>query len=84
MSSTSIENCVLYSGADAHELSSVFTFHHLKVDYKNKQKWELMDFDFSELKQLLHSWQTGMQDADAWNALFWCNHDQPRALSQLW
>lgn len=55
MSSTSIENCVLYSGADAHELSSVFTFHHLKVDYKNKQKWELMDFDFSELKQLLHS-----------------------------
>ena len=83
MSSTSIENCVLYSGADAHELSSVFTFHHLKVDYKNKQKWELMDFDFSELKQLLHSWQTGMQDADAWNALFWCNHDQPRALSRF-
>lgn len=24
-----------------------------------------------------------MQDADAWNALFWCNHDQPRALSRF-
>ena len=35
------------------------------------------------LKQLLNDWQTGMQEADAWNALFWCNHDQPRALSRF-
>lgn len=83
MSSTTIDNCVRYSGAAAHELSSVFTFHHLKVDYKNKQKWELMPFDFQELKKLLNQWQLGMQEADAWNALFWCNHDQPRALSRF-
>lgn len=83
MSSTDIKNCVLYSGANSHELSSVFSFHHLKVDYKNKQKWELMPFDFMELKSLLNTWQLGMQQADAWNALFWCNHDQPRALSRF-
>ncbi len=83
MSSTTIENCVRYSGANAHELSSVFTFHHLKVDYKNKQKWSLMNFDFLELKQLLNQWQIGMQEANAWNALFWCNHDQPRAVSRF-
>lgn len=83
MSSTTIENCVKYSGATANELSSVFTFHHLKVDYKDKKKWELMPFDFMELKQLLNDWQVGMQKADAWNALFWCNHDQPRALSRF-
>ncbi|MCR0263022.1 alpha,alpha-phosphotrehalase [[Clostridium] innocuum] len=83
MSSTTLENCVHYSGAQAHELTSVFTFHHLKVDYKEKKKWELMPFDFMELKQLLNDWQTGMQEADAWNALFWCNHDQPRALSRF-
>lgn len=83
MSSTTIENCVRYSGANAHELSSVFTFHHLKVDYKNKQKWSLMNFDFLELKQLLNQWQIGMQEANAWNALFWCNHDQPRAISRF-
>ena len=53
-----------YSGSDAHELTSVFTFHHLKVDYRNKKKWELMPFDFMELKQLLNDWQTGMQEAD--------------------
>lgn len=83
MSSTTIENCIKYSGANAHELSSVFTFHHLKVDYKDKKKWELMPFDFMELKQLLNDWQVGMQEADAWNALFWNNHDQPRALSRF-
>lgn len=83
MSSTTLDNCVRYSGSDAHELTSVFTFHHLKVDYRDKKKWELMPFDFLELKQLLNDWQTGMQDANAWNALFWCNHDQPRALSRF-
>ena len=83
MSSTTLENCTRYSGSDAHELTSVFTFHHLKVDYRNKKKWELMPFDFMELKQLLNDWQTGMQEADAWNALFWCNHDQPRAVSRF-
>lgn len=83
MSSTTLANCVKYSGAKQHELSSVFTFHHLKVDYKDKKKWELMPFDFLELKRLLNRWQKGMQEADAWNALFWCNHDQPRAISRF-
>jgi trehalose-6-phosphate hydrolase len=36
-----------------------------------------------ELKGLLTEWQLGMQEADAWNALFWNNHDQPRALSRF-
>ena len=83
MSSTTLENCVKYAGKDAGELSMVFTFHHLKVDYKNQKKWELQPFDFMELKRLIFDWQTGMQAADAWNALFFNNHDQPRALSRF-
>lgn len=83
MSSTSLDNCVRYSGADSHELNMVFTFHHLKVDYKNKKKWELMPYNFMELKYLLSSWQLGMQEKDAWNALFFNNHDQPRAISRF-
>lgn len=83
MSSTTIDNCVKYSGDTEQELDSVFTFHHLKVDYKDQKKWELMEFDFIKLKQLMNDWQLGMQDANAWNALFWCNHDQPRALSRF-
>ena len=83
MSSTSLDNCVKYAGADSHELSMVFQFHHLKVDYKNKQKWELQPFDFMELKQRFDTWQIGMQEHHAWNALFWCNHDQPRVVSRF-
>lgn len=83
MSSTSLDNCVKYAGADSHELSMVFQFHHLKVDYKNKQKWELQPFNFMELKQLFDTWQIGMQEYNAWNALFWCNHDQPRVVSRF-
>lgn len=83
MSSTSLENCIKYAGADSNELSMVFSFHHLKVDYKNKQKWELQPFDFIELKQILIEYQLGMQEKNAWNALFWCNHDQPRVLSRF-
>lgn len=83
MSSTSLDNCVRYAGADSHELSMVFQFHHLKVDYKNKQKWELQPFNFMELKHLFDTWQQGMQEHNAWNALFWCNHDQPRVVSRF-
>lgn len=83
MSSTSLENCVKYAGKEDHELSMVFNFHHLKVDYKDKQKWVLKEFDFEELTSLLHTWQVEMENKHAWNALFWCNHDQPRALSRF-
>ena len=83
MSSTTIENCIKYSGEKENELSMVFSFHHLKVDYKNKDKWQLMDFDFQELKNILFSWQEGMQSNNAWSALFWCNHDQPRIVSRF-
>lgn len=83
MSSTSIENCIKYSGEKENELSMVFSFHHLKVDYRNKDKWQLMDFDFQKLKNILFSWQEGMQDNNAWSALFWCNHDQPRIVSRF-
>lgn len=83
MSSTTLDNCVRYAGSESGELSMVFTFHHLKVDYKNQMKWELQDADFMALKKLLFTWQVGMQEADAWSALFLNNHDQPRALSRF-
>lgn len=83
MSSTNIPNSVAYTKKENHELSMVFTFHHLKVDYKNGQKWTKMPFDFYALKQCLNEWQIGMSDGGGWNALFWNNHDQPWALSRF-
>ncbi|HHK6834758.1 TPA: alpha,alpha-phosphotrehalase [Streptococcus pneumoniae] len=83
MSSTTMENCVLYSSPDRQELSMTFNFHHLKVDYKDGQKWTLAPFDFEELKSLYHSWGKEMSDKDGWSALFWNNHDQPRSLNRF-
>ncbi|HEX1888184.1 TPA: alpha,alpha-phosphotrehalase [Streptococcus pneumoniae] len=83
MSSTTMANCVLYSSPDRQELSMTFNFHHLKVDYKDGQKWTLAPFDFEELKSLYHSWGKEMSDKDGWSALFWNNHDQPRALNRF-
>lgn len=83
MSSTSIEECIRYSDPQERELSMVFSFHHLKMDYKNQDKWSLMPVDFIALKESLSAWQIAMQENNGWNALFWCNHDQPRAVSRF-
>lgn len=83
MSSTTMENCYKYAGAETGELSMVFSFHHLKVDFVGNEKWVLVPFDFHKLKDILFSWQTGMSDHNAWNAVFWCNHDQPRVVSRF-
>lgn len=83
MSSTTLEHCIRYSNPAEKELSMCFNFHHLKVDYKDGQKWELMKPDLTALKRLFVEWQVGMQEGNGWNALFWCNHDQPRIVSRL-
>ncbi|WZE73006.1 alpha,alpha-phosphotrehalase [Macrococcus sp. CCM 2573] len=83
MSSTTLEHCIRYTRPDRQELSSVFNFHHLKVDYKNGEKWTTMPFDFVELKRILFHWQTGISKGNGWNAIFWCNHDQPRVVSRF-
>ena len=83
MSSTTMENCFRYAGADGRELSMVFSFHHLKVDFMGNEKWVLVPIDFAKLKEILFSWQSGMAAHDAWNAVFWCNHDQPRVVSRF-
>ncbi|MCY6355183.1 alpha,alpha-phosphotrehalase [Clostridium sp. ZS2-4] len=83
MSSTTIDNCIRYSNPEEKELSMVFNFHHLKVDYKDGDKWTLMDFDFKQLKEILSKWQVEIHKGGGWNALFWCNHDQPRIVSRL-
>ncbi|AJG78385.1 alpha,alpha-phosphotrehalase [Bacillus thuringiensis] len=83
MSSTTIDNCIKYSNPDRNELSMTFSFHHLKVDYPNGDKWTKADFDFIKLKEIMSNWQIEMQKGGGWNALFWCNHDQPRIVSRF-
>ncbi|MGQ8819799.1 alpha,alpha-phosphotrehalase [Bibersteinia trehalosi] len=82
MSSTQLEHCQQYANLAGSELSMTFNFHHLKVDYPNGEKWTLAKPDYVELKRIFNYWQQGMY-GKAWNALFWCNHDQPRIVSRF-
>ncbi len=83
MASTTLENCIRYTRPESHELSMSFSFHHLKVDYAGGSKWALMEPDIDRLREVLRSWQEGMQAGGGWNALFWDNHDQPRAVTRF-
>lgn len=83
MSSTTVKNSIGYTNSANHELSMVFNFHHLKTDYVDGRKWSRMPFDFPRLKGLLDDWANGMNAGNGWQALFWNNHDQPRALNRF-
>ena len=48
-----------------------------------EDKWALKEPDIAELRRLFRDWQEGMQAGGGWNALFWDNHDQPRAVTRF-
>lgn len=83
MASTDLANCIRYTRPEDRELSMSFSFHHLKVDYAGGDKWALQEPDVARLREILREWQEGMQAGGGWNALFWDNHDQPRAVTRF-
>lgn len=83
MSSTTVDHCVRYTRPENEELDMTFSFHHLKVDYPDGEKWTDAPMDFQKLKDILTHWQVGMAEGGGWNAVFWCNHDQPRVVSRF-
>jgi len=75
-------SALLYSGRDRHELSMVFQFEHVTQQWDEIYgKWRSRPFDLGKLKAVLSKWQYALAD-DGWNALFWGNHDLPRAVSK--
>ena len=50
------------------------------ADFHNKVVYQIYP---KSLKELFAKWQEGMQAGQGWNATFWCNHDQPRAVSRF-
>lgn len=83
LSSTTIENSAKYTNPDNKALDMAFNFHHLKVDYKNGDKWELSPMNNKSFFELLDEWQTKIQKNNGWSAWFLNNHDQPRAISRI-
>lgn len=81
MSSSTLKHCQKYSAITGKELSMVFNFDHVEVDFFKGKKWNLNKLNLIKLKSIFSHWQQGMYNK-AWNALFWCNHDQPRVVSR--
>ncbi|VEU59175.1 alpha,alpha-phosphotrehalase [Mesomycoplasma neurolyticum] len=83
MSSTNILEAVKHSNENYDQLSMIFNFHHLKLDYKNNQKWNFKKWNKSEFKNILIEWQKTFFKNNANIALFFNNHDQPRSNSRF-
>lgn len=83
LSSTSIENSIKYTNPDHKGLSMAFNFHHMKVDYKDGDKWTLAPMDWLKFFELLDKWQAEVQEGNGWSAWFLNNHDQPRSLTRF-
>ena len=82
-SGVTLEEALKYASWDGKELSMVFQFEHVDLDFDEKgNKWTDRKCRLTELKEVLSRWQTGLY-GKAWNSLFWCNHDQPRVVSRF-
>ena len=77
-----IEDAKKFASLDGKELSMIFQFEMMDVDGAETNKWTDRRYDFMELKRILSRWQTGIYQ-QAWNSLFWSNHDQPRTVTRF-
>jgi oligo-1,6-glucosidase len=81
---TGPEEALLYVDEKRGELNMVFHFEHISMDKNNGglESWEKKPWQLSQLKEILNEWQTKLH-GKGWNANFWGNHDQPRAISRF-
>jgi oligo-1,6-glucosidase len=70
----------LYSDPARKELSMIFQFEHMMLDWGSFGKWNPKTLEFKRLKETLSKWQVELKNG--WNSLFWNNHDLPRIVSR--
>ena len=81
-SCVTIEEAKKYAGEDRNELNMVFQFEHVSLGEGKYGKWSTEPVKLKDLKAVWKKWEEGLEGT-AWNALFWGNHDQPRAVSKF-
>lgn len=77
-----VDEAKRYAGEDRNELNMVFQFEHVDLGSGALGKWTDEKVNLVELKRVMSRWQTGLE-GEAWNSLFWDNHDQPRCVSRF-
>lgn len=80
---TSVQEALLYTQAERHELNMVFHFDHMHLDYGPEGKFSTKRFRLTALKQVFTKWQEMMIQNNGWNSLYWNNHDQARAITRF-
>ncbi len=77
-----IEEARLYTSPGRQELDMVFQFEVMGIDGTRTRDFEPREYTLKDLKQVMAKWQTEF-GSEAWNSLFWNNHDYPRAVSRF-
>ncbi|GIE77765.1 glucohydrolase [Actinoplanes philippinensis] len=80
MPGVTVDEAILHTDPDRHEVDMVFQFDHVWVD-RGPDPWRLLPLQLTQLKAILGRWQAGLAEA-GWNSLYWNNHDQPRVVSR--
>jgi len=78
----STKDAIDYSDESRNELSMIFQFEHVGLDYGEKGKWSAKEMDFMKLKKNLFKWQIDL-NKKGWNSIYFMNHDQPRSVSRF-
>ncbi len=82
MPGASVDDAILYTGQDRHELNMIFQFEHMDLDRADDDKWQSKPWSFLELKRIISKWQIGLAGR-GWNSLYLNNHDTPRMVSRF-
>lgn len=83
MMSMDPQKAIDYTHPNNNEVDMIFSFQHLKVDYKDGDRWTKGQPNIKEMINILDHWQKSVNDGGGWNSLVWINHDQPRVVSRF-
>ncbi len=76
------ENALLYVGEDREELNMVFHFEHMLINHGKGGKFDVVDFQLTDLKQGFSVWDTALGEK-GWVNVYLDNHDFPRMVSRF-
>lgn len=70
-----------YVAEDREELNMVFHFDHMFIDMGPGGKFDPVEYDFIEFKNIFSRWDEKLKDK-GWGSIFLGNHDFPRIVSR--
>lgn len=81
-SAITVEEGIKYSSEKSKELSMVFHFDHMGLEYIEDVKWKTRAINPKEFKEVMSKWQNGFAE-EGWNSIYLGNHDQSRIVSRF-